>query len=1081
MVEKPQSKRPVGPLVRQFRKRAGLTQQELADLAGFSVASLRDLEQGRVTQPRANTLRRLAEALELPPQETDYLVHNPASNAPHYGLRVEVLGPLRLRIGNENIVPSSQIQQALLGALALSPNTPVRQDALVEFAWGLHPPENAVELLHTHISRLRRRLQTAVSNGDIHITTVQNGYQISVAQDHSDVLDFRALARQARHLRHRGELEAARTSYARAMKLWRGEPLAELPSLATNPLVSALIRERQNLIVEYASVAAELGKNEEVIARLQLEATEDPLHEAIHSALMIALASTGEQAAALKVFDGIRHRLTDELGTDPGAELREAHRRILRHEIHRPEFVPVSAHRQLPPDIGDFSGREAELRALHDRLPITTDGSTAVVISSIEGMGGVGKTRLAVHLAHQLLADGRYADHQLYVDLLGHSDQPPADPTEVLASFLRLLGVPGGQIPHSLDERSALYRDRLYGKNAMVLLDNAANENQVTPLLPASPANLVLITSRRTLALDGAHALPLDVFTAAEAENLLNQVVGPERVQADPTATRRVIDLCGRLPLAVALAARRLRSRSTWGFADLANRLEETGDRLSELAAGSRQLQAVLDLSYQALDGSEQQLFRLLGLHPGEDFTAASTAALTAMAPGKTRRMLDRLLDEHLLMMVPGDRYRLHDLLAEYARNLAMRQEDAETRAQATRRLLDYYLHTTARAAAKLQPGRLSLELAGNAPANERQMLTPQDADRWLEDERASLSAAVSVAAEQGFPQHAWQLAASLQGYLSLHGYIEDWERTHEKALSAAQASKDLVGESIIRTYLGGAYMFQNKGAQAIEQLSLSLDLHRETGNTSMQISALGWLSYTSQRLGRFAPALDYAQQAAILCRDKQDPYREGVMRDHAGLLLVTLGRFDEAIDSFEQAFVLFQRGEDRNGESHALADIGDAYRRLGQFEKAFEYLENALSTTVERKLVPHEAYARHRLGVARREVGELDEALAELTESLHIVRIHGALVTESEVLIDLAAVYRETHELGTALELLEESLALARKTGQRFQEARALDGLARVNHARGQVALSDTQWTQAHDIFVELDVPEAKRGPLAS
>lgn len=683
----------LGGLVRGFRMRAGLTQQKVADLAGLSVAGLRDVEQGRVTRPRVSTLRRLAGAFRLSAVETEELMRAGVGGSVTGGLWIGVLGPLRVTVEGEEIDPGSETQRLLLGLLALSPNAVVGRDTLVEGVWGPRPPVGAADLLQSRISRLRRRLRedgSASAPESSLVVAARGGYQLRVEEDQHDVLTFRRLVARARRSRQTGEIAEAAEIFGGAVRLWRGEPLGGLPVLATDPAVVGLLAEWQQVVCEYAQVAAELGRFEEVVPHLRRITDADPLHEAAHAQLMIALAGCGQQAAALTIFDKARHRLADELGADPGPDLTNAYQRVLHQDVARPEFAPVSVHRQMPPDIADFSGRDGEVRALFERLPVSTDASTGLSLVTIEGMGGVGKTRLAVHLAHRLLAEGRYADHQLYVDLRGHADQPPADPSAVLACFLHLLGVPGQHIPPGLDERAALYRDRLYGKNALVLLDDAADESQIAPLLPAGPSNFVLITSRHALALDGAHSLSLDVFTSNEARELLANIVGVGRVEADPDATDDVIRLCGHLPLAIALVARRMQSRTTWTMADLAQRLRHTANRLDELAAGTRQLRAVFDLSYRALERDERRVFDLLGLYPEQNFTADSVAALADLDPLVARRHLDRLVDKHVIGVASGDRYCLHDLFAEYARHVAHTKVPAQQRRAAVDRVKRY-------------------------------------------------------------------------------------------------------------------------------------------------------------------------------------------------------------------------------------------------------------------------------------------------------------------------------------------------------------------------------------------------------
>ncbi|WP_260191959.1 BTAD domain-containing putative transcriptional regulator [Actinophytocola gossypii] len=680
-----------GGLVGEFRRRAGLTQQELADVAGLSVAGVRDLEQGRVLRPRAGTVRRLVGVLGLSRVEAEELLrHGATGRAAGAGVRVEVLGPLRVLVDGAEVSVGSETQRLLLGLLALSPNVPVGRDVLIELGWSGQPPSTVGELLQSRMSRLRRRLRHPEGTGAAVqlAATAGRGYQLTVHDEHLDLLAFRREVGLARQARTAGDVAGACEYFARAVSLWRGRPLAGIGGLESHPAVAALVRDWQVVVVEYAEVAAELGRHEDVLPALRQVVESDPLNELAHARLIVALAGSGQQAAALTTFEDMRRRLAGDLGTDPGPELAEAFRRVLHQDVPRSEAAPVCAHQQLPLDVADFSGRADELRRISDYLASVTDERTAVPILSIEGMPGAGKTRLAVRVAHRLLAEGRYDEVRLHVDLCGRSEQPPADPSAVLASFLRLLGVPGSQIPRDLPSRAALYRDRLHGKRALVLLDNAASEAQIRPLLPASPTNLVLVTSRRTIAVDGGHTLPLDVFTPADGRELLSRIIGPDRVAGDPEGARRIVDLCGRLPLAIALAAHRLRARPAWRLADLVRRLAGTRDRLDELAGGGRRLRAVFDVSYRALDPDARRVFRLTGLHPGPDFTADSVAVLAGTEPAETGRILDRLVDERLVTVVTADRYRLHDLLAHYARHVGELDEPEPNRRAALTRLL---------------------------------------------------------------------------------------------------------------------------------------------------------------------------------------------------------------------------------------------------------------------------------------------------------------------------------------------------------------------------------------------------------
>ncbi|RBM17256.1 transcriptional regulator [Prauserella sp. PE36] len=974
--------------IREYRARSGLTQQQAADLAGMSVAWLRDLEQGRVAKPRLATLRRLALALGLAPEETaelERVVQH--SESVGYDLWLRVLGPLAVRVDNRAVELGSVRQRLLLGMLALSPNTPVSRDELIEVVWEGKPPPTAVELLQTNVSRLRRRL--ASRQGDAQagrvLTATQTGYQLSCTQQQLDVLLFRHLAAEGRQARQRGDLVGACEALRKAVELWEGDPAADLPVLRLHPAAVALGAERNAVVLEYAAVTAQAGRHGDAVPALREVVESDPLHEAAHAALMIALAGSGRQAAALTVFSELRKRLDDELGVAPGAELVEAHQRVLRQEVDRPAQVGTvtRAHRQLPRDIAEFTGRAAELRTLHDNLVEAHENSTATAVLSIVGMAGVGKTRLAVHLAHRLLASGQYGDQQLYVDLNGHADQPAADPGAVLASFLHLLGVPGEQVPRETTSRAALYRDRLHGKRALVLLDNAASEDQVLPLLPAGPTHLVLVTSRRALALDGAQLLPLDVPTPDEARALLAHFIGDRRVAKEETAARTVIDLCGRLPLAVALMAHRLQARPTWSIEDLAVRLRDAEHRTSELAAGTRRVRAAFDLSYRALSAESQRVFRLLGLHPGDDFTAWSVAALAGIEQAAAQRVLEGLVDEHLVSAVTGDRYRLHDLLRDYARDLVEEDEPGE-RAEAVARLLRWCLHASRAARRVLNPLDEVPAEQESEPGRIPRFGDTGAALSWLEAEHATLIAAVDVAIEHELWGVAWRQTAVLRAYLERRSDWPLWIATSHKGLMAARRDGDLRGEAWMLSDLGVAHGQCGNLEESVDHLTRSLEISRRVGDpffaarslnnlgvavamrgdqhaaiTHLRealeldrragLSVLGGrvrnnLGHAHARLGEHDTALRYFREALDLADEAEDPRNYATVLHSFGAGLARLGRYDEAVPALRRALDIDRRNRFRSAQAEALETLGDTYWKAGEHGRAVECLEEAIA-----------------------------------------------------------------------------------------------------------------------------------------
>lgn len=657
----------LGSYVRRWRLRAGLTQQQAAELAGMSLAALRDLEQGRVVAPRPAALRRLGGALWFPASEFEELIRRGQSGQlPAESLWIQVLGPLRVRVRGASVEIGSTRSRLLLASLALAVNTPVSQEQLVERIWGNQPPVNATERLRVDASRLRRRLRPALTDGGVpDLAGTPAGYQLTVSANQLDLLLFGRLVDQARAARQEGDPDRARRLLAEAMTLWRGDPLTDLTELRGDPAVVELSRRWQAAVVDYAQVATALGRPDEVIPWLRRVVKADPLHEAASAALLVALATAGRADLASSLFKRLRRRLAEELGTDPGPELRQAQQTVLRRGGAVRRLPTVVARARLPNDLAEFTGRGRELEWLQERAAQSVgSGRTASTMMSIVGPGGVGKTTLAIHFAHRLLRAGHHADVLIYIDL----GETPAE--AALTVMLTTLGVPLHELPSDRASLVAHYRDRLAGQAALLLLDNVYDEDQVVPLLPAGPRHLVLITARRVLALDGADLLTLDAFPPADAEQLLARVAGADRVTRDRIGSRRLVARCGHLPLAVELAGRRLRARPTWRPTDLADRLDRAPDPLRELAADTDLLRAVFDRSLRTLPESERELFRSLGTLPIEETTVAAAARLAGAPPARARRWLDRLADEHLLVALPGDRYRLTGLLRVYAQTL---------------------------------------------------------------------------------------------------------------------------------------------------------------------------------------------------------------------------------------------------------------------------------------------------------------------------------------------------------------------------------------------------------------------------
>ncbi|MFC7276387.1 ATP-binding protein [Paractinoplanes rhizophilus] len=586
----------------------------------------------------------------------------------------------------------------------------------------------------------------------------------------------------------------------------------------------------------------------------------------------------------------------------------------------------AEAPHQLPADLPEFTGRDEHVRFLIGLAGEESPGAPQVAV--IEGMAGVGKTRLAVHVAHALAEAGRY-DAFLFLPLRGYTvDQTPTEPAAALETLLRSLGVDGREIPGDPDARATMYRDRLHGTRTLLLLDDAADGSQVTSLLPASGTCLVLVTSRRSLALDGAHAVRVNPFSTRESADLLARVAGAVRIAADPAGTAETARRCGNLPLAVALAGRRLQSRPAWSIADLEHRLRDSDEALDQFAAGDRSVRAAFQLSYDALPEDHRLVFRLLSLHPGDSFTAATAGELTGVRGAGT--ILEALVDEHLLLQPSPGRYSFHDLLRVYASERARADSPAGQRSAATTRILRWYLAVAVAADRVIDPHHRHVtvepELAGVAPPFRNRA----DAIAWTTAEYGALTAAVSIAADTGAVSIAWRLAAALWSYFYLGKHLDDWIRAHEVALAAARRAGDLEGQAWMLNNLGVAHWQRRDYPAAIDRYRQARELRRAMG--------------------------DHAGEIVLL--------------DNLGNAFDEIGRADEAIDCYQQALTLAQRSGGPADRASVLHNLGEAYRRTGRYTDAGRCLTDALA--IQQDL--HDAMQRYTLC----SLGELHDDLGD-------------------------------------------------------------------------------------------------------
>ena len=609
-----------------------------------------------------------------------------------------------------------------------------------------------------------------------------------------DAQRFRSLVRIARQA---GDSRAAVASFDQALALWRGPALADVPGTAKIEAIRAgLTAERLSAMQDRVSALLHLGRDREAAEELAALLAANPLAERLAGMLMVALCRSARKADALQVFRDMRERLSGELAVEPGPELQRLHQRILAGDLALEAPAGDVARmtsplagleesaagaggglsvvpRQLPAAVAHFTGRDGELSMLSGSLARLGRADGTVVISAIGGTPGVGKTALAVHWAHQVAE--LFPDGQLYVNLRGFGPSgPPMTAGEAVCGFLESLGISRDRIPAGTDAQAGLYRSMLAGRRMLVVLDNAADEVQVRPLLPGSAGCLAVVTSRRPLpglaAAEGALQVCLDLMSEREAGELLAARLGAGRVAAEPGAVSELAALCARLPLALAVAAVRAASSPGLALTSLTEQLRDMRGRLDALDAedpGSS-VRAVFSWSYQNLSGPAARMFRLLGTHPGPDISLPAAASLAGVPCTEARRILAELTGTHLLTQDARGRFAFHDLLRAYAMEEAQGQEHQAEQLEATHRMLDHYLHTAWSASLLLCPGRdPAFVLAGARPGTEPESIADGgQALAWFEAEHQVLLAVITQAAAAGFDAHAWQLPWALADYL---------------------------------------------------------------------------------------------------------------------------------------------------------------------------------------------------------------------------------------------------------------------------------------------------------------------------
>ncbi|OCC07775.1 AfsR/SARP family transcriptional regulator [Streptomyces sp. PTY087I2] len=948
-----------------------------------------------------------------------------------------ILGPLDISVGGQAVVLTGARRRTIMSMLLLNPDRVVSVDELADAVWHGAPPSTARNQVAICVSALRKTLKAAAGSDDMLVTS-HPGYMLFTGDHRIDAVEFEERVALGRAAARSGGLEEACARFDEALAMWRGPALDGISAGRAEAAAARLTEMRLDAYEEYMGLRLELGQHREVIGELASFVREHPLREQAMAHLMVAQYRSGRRAEAMETYREGYRLLADELGIDPGPRLRELHEEILADSprLALPGESAASAPAtvvpaQLPSGAASFTGRHDELATL-DTLLDHLDGS-ALPVGSVTGIGGVGKTALAVRWALQVA--GRFPDGQLFADMRGYDEEAPRSPAAVLDRFLRALGVPGPEIPADLNERAALFRSVLDGRRVLIVLDNARSFRQIRPLLPGSGRCCVLVTSRDPMggALAGDYAfVPLHLGALGQDESiaLLSKVAADGRLSAEPVAAARLSTLCDRLPLALRIAAARLAAKPHWSVRTLVSRLEDQHRRLDELSPDERGVRAGLRLSYRDLPASTARMFRLLGSLNVPDFAPWAGAALLDIDLIDAEDLIEELVDAQMLVPLSSAtsqvRYRFQGLPRLFARELALSEDSENERHAALRRVSGAWLALASEAHRKIYGGDYTI-IHGPAPLHplpaqlsENLLADPME---WFESERASLTGLVDQTAREGEAAFAWDLALTSVTLLQNRNYLEDWRFCGDRALAAARAAGDRLGEAVMLHSLGtleivcweyeaasrhldlALRLFEEareelgargkKGrALVLRNLALcerhrgdldaarelgycSLELFRQVGDHYAVAHLLGLLAQIELERGDPQASLMLSTEAVARSRGLGTVRGEAQSTVRLAEVLIHEREGERAEEASRRALELVRASGDLRGEAHALRTLGEALWCQGRNAEAEVVLD--LAVAVAGRVPDHylEARAGLTLGQVRTVLGDLAGAAA--------------------------------------------------------------------------------------------------------
>ncbi|GGV95200.1 SARP family transcriptional regulator [Streptomyces gelaticus] len=948
---------------------------------------------------------------------------------------------------------------------------------LVEAAWDEEPPTTAPHQVRKAVADLRRRIP---GGADV-LVTDGPGYRVAQEQCEIDVAEFGLLIREAKHAASEGRTAEAAEILRGALALWRGPVL----SGGGGPVIEAAstsIEERRLTAAEQLfELQLSLGDAAELIVEMRELAQQHPLRESLRGQLMLALYRSGRQAEALDEYGKVRELLAEELGIDPGPNLTKLYEGILREspELAGPDpapaapvvavALPAEPPSTLPYDLTDFTGRDRELAEI--LRGAGSGGEQGPQIVAIDGMGGCGKTSLAVRAAHRLAPD--YPDGQLHIDLRGYTpgDQPVTAGI-ALDTLLRAVGVPGNLIPDDVPARTALWRATLVGKRLLILIDNAGDAAAIRPLLPLSPGCLVVVTSRaRLVDLDGAQWISIGVMEPEDSAMLVAETLGAERVAAEPEAAVELARLCGHLPLALRIATARLRNRPRWTLQYLAERLRDETRRLDELSSGARSVSATLRLSYQALDEECRNAFSTLALHPGSDMDVHAAGALLGSCARDAEDLLEMLLDVHLVQQPEIGLYTFHDLVRSFAQSLLV---EAPEDSAAVERLLGYYLTATEVACDLLYSGRRRRS-TGIEPSTAElpDLSAPEQARKWFLREQTSLLAAVTLAERRGHDRYVVCLARNLVFQLNDLGLLEEFGELSRVAVAAAGRLEDLALLGVSLSNLGVACWKLGRLSEGLEAARKSRDVAVRLGDLHTQAHSESILGQFNSLLGDFSAALGHMETAIAHERDLDMPRAEAESLTILSTLYEQWGRYEEARDAAQRSAELSRKLGQHEGLPGAITDLAFAHVGLGAYEEADRCLTEARALYGDAGNEVNLALTLALSADVENRLGRPPRVPDQAELALDMMRTNSSPLRRAKVENVVGRLRRRQGDATGALALHTHAHELASSLSYRIEQAYALAGMA---DALGDTPDATRYRAEAEQLFTDMGVPAEHR-----